>query len=146
VPLARDPFALRGRSRWPRLAPNALALVFAGGCAGGLARYGLTTAWRSADDQLPCSVLAVNSVGAFALALLLPYAFAAPHHRWLRPLLATGFLGAFTTFAAVVTTADRLAGNGRPGVAAAYVGATLLAGLLAALLGHALGRRLLRRR
>jgi CrcB protein len=127
-------------------APRVLVLVFAGGMLGGLARYLLTEPWPAAEHGLPWAVFTINTGGAFALATLLPYAFAIPQHRWLRPLVATGFLGAFTTFAAVVTTADEMVADGRAGTAGLYVAATAAAGLTAAAFGHALGRRLTRDR
>ena len=62
--------------------------------------------------------------------------------RYLRPLLGTGFCGAFTTFSSVVVTTDLLLAHGHAGTALAYLGASIGGGLAAALLGLVAGRAL----
>jgi CrcB protein len=52
-----------------------------------------------------------------------------------RPLLGTGFCGAFTTFSSVVVGADELVAHGHAATAAGYLLASIAAGLLAAWLG-----------
>lgn len=103
-----------------------LLAVFVGGCLGGLARDLL------AGDR-PTTLL-VNLAGCLLLGALV----VTVPSSW-RPLLATGFCGAFTTFGSVMVSAldggDRGAGLG-------YVGVTLLGGIAAAAVGLALGRRL----
>lgn len=124
-----------------RLRPTVLASVFVGGFAGGLARHEVTLAWPAPVSSLPWAIFAINTSGAFALALLLVLVVEVlPPTTYLRPALGTGFLGAFTTFSSVMTTVDRLAGQGRGNVAAAYLSASTLAGLSAASLGLVLGR------
>lgn len=76
------------------------------------------------------SVLVVNAVGAFALAVLLTVLARRPSER-VRLLLGTGLLGGLTTFSGLVVDAVLLAEAG-PALAAAYV---LLA--VASLLGAA---------
>src|SRR6059058_6187647 len=93
----REPGA---RSRWPRIAPEVVGLVFGGGCLGGWARYAVTTAWSAPASRLPWSTLVVNTSGAFVLGAILALAASGP--RWLRPLAGTGFCGGLTTFSAVV--------------------------------------------
>jgi CrcB protein len=103
--------------------------IFVGGCAGGAA--------RDAAADSPGRTLLVNLTGSLLLGLLvvtLP-------HRW-RPLLGTGFCGAFTTFGTVVLLADRRLEDGRLGAAAGYLALSLLGGVAAAALGVALGHRL----
>lgn len=126
--------------RWPRLEGRLLAAVFAGGVGGGLARYGVSQAWPATPYGFPWATLAINTVGAFALALLVVLAERGASHRYLRPLLGTGFLGAFTTFSSVVVAVDRLAARGHPGTAAVYLAASLLAALAAGAFGLLLGR------
>ena len=127
--------------RWPRPRAAALAAVFAGGFVGGLTRYGVTSAWPAPAYQFPWATLVVNTSGAFALALLLVLVVdVLPPTTVLRPALGTGFLGAFTTFASVVTAADRLAALGRVHTAAIYLLASAVAGLSAAAFGLVLGR------
>lgn len=129
------------RRRWPRLDPRVLAVVFAGGVAGGVLRYAVGRGWPVPPGRFPWPTLGINTAGAFALSLLVVLAGGlwAPR-RYLRPLLGTGFIGAFTTFSSVMADAAQLTAHGHPALATAYVSATLLAGLNAATLGLLLGR------
>jgi CrcB protein len=127
--------------RWPRSDARVLAVVLAGGVGGGLARYGVTQAWPTPTGGFPWSTFVVNTAGSFALPLLLVVLadIWAPH-RYVRPLLGTGFLGAFTTFSSVTATADQLAVHGHARTAAVYLTASVLAALGAASFGLLLGR------
>lgn len=131
-----------GRPRgWPRLRPAVLAAVFAGGLVGGLARYELTVLWSVPARGFPWPTFAINTSGAFLLALLLVLvAEVLPPTTFVRPLLGTGFCGAWTTFSSVVVTADQLLARGAAAVGVGYLVATVLAGLAAAALGLVLGR------
>ena len=125
----------------PHLAPQVIAAVFTGGCAGGLARYALTEAFPASALQWPWAVLAANAGGAFVLGLLLVLLLEVwPGTTLVRPLLGTGFCGGFTTMSSVVVTTDRLAAHDRLPLALAYVSGSVLAGLVAAGLGLLLGR------
>ena len=135
-----SPFAARPRSRWPRLPPDVLAVVFLGGCAGGLVRYAVELAWGSDALGFPYPVLAVNLAGAFVLAVVVVTVAEIRPSRYLRPLWGTGFCGALTTFSAVVVALARLLSHERYAVAAAYLVATVVGGLLAAALGLVLTR------
>lgn len=120
--------------------PGILAAVFAGGCAGGLARYAVTLALPPSGGW-PWGVLVANTAGAFLLALLLVLLlerWSAP--PWVRPAFGTGLLGSFTTMSSVVVTVDVLVVDGRLATAAGILAVSLLAGLVAAGLGFALGR------
>lgn len=132
-------------TRWPQLPPRVLAAVFAGGVAGGLARYGIEYATAASSpappDRFPWDTFAVNLVGAFGLAVLLVLALEfAPALRPLKPAVATGFFGAFTTFSSLATGIDQLVVHGRVGVAVAYGLGSVLGGLAAASLGFVIGR------
>jgi fluoride exporter len=119
-----------------------LGQVFAGGCAGGLARYGLGLLLPDADGGWPWGVLTANTLGAFLLALLLvTTARLAPGSGWLRPTLGTGFCGAFTTMAAVAVFVDETVVDD-VATATGFLAASMLAGLGAALLGIAVARAL----
>ena len=125
----------------PHLAPAVIGAVFAGGCAGGLARYGLTLALPAAASAWPWAILAANTAGAFLLGLLLVLVL----EVWtgttlLRPFLGTGFCGGFTTMSTVVVTTDRWIGDGAPARALAYVAVTVVAGIAAAGFGLVVGR------
>jgi CrcB protein len=63
-----------------------------------------------------------------------------PPSRHLRPFLATGFLGGFTTFSAYMLETRNLLDDGHAGTAAAYVVATLVVGLTATWVGIVGGR------
>ena len=113
-----------------------------GGCVGGYARYAVNLAWDAPRSGFPVATLAVNVVGALVLGLVVVVATDIRPHRYLRPLLGTGFCGALTTFAAVVVALAQLLDSGRYAVAIAYLGATVGSGLLAVVLGRAAGRAL----
>jgi len=118
------------------------AAVAVGGMAGATARYGVSRLIVVPADGFPWATLLVNVTGAFALGVLVTVlAGRRPRDRLLRPLLGTGVLGGYTTFSTLSVEADVLVKDGRAGVAAAYVVATLGAGLVAVALGAALGRR-----
>ena len=128
-------------TRWPQLPPRVLAAVFAGGVAGGLARYGIEYAAATPPDRFPWDSFAVNLAGAFGLAALLVLALEfAPALRPLRPAVATGFFGAFTTFSALATGIDQLVAHGQVAIAVAYGVGSVVGGLAAASLGFVIGR------
>ncbi len=135
------PFQRSRPLRWPRLEPRVLLTIFVGGLGGGLARYGVTQAWPASTRAFPWAIFVVNTAGAFALALLLVIlAEVWAPHRYVRPLLGTGFLGAFTTFSSVVAAADQLVVHGHARTAAIYLSGSLLAALGAASFGLLMGR------
>ena len=140
-PAAAGPFD-GGRPRgWPRLRPAVLAAVFTGGLVGGLARYEVTRVWPAPTRGFPWATFAINTSGAFLLALLLVLVVEVlPPTTFVRPLLGTGFCGAWTTFSSVVATTDQLVAHGAPAVGVGYLLASVLAGLAGAALGLVSGR------
>jgi fluoride exporter len=75
-----------------------LAAVAIGGGIGSLARY-LFSAAFPAGHGFPWAVFAVNVSGCFCLGLLMVYLLEVwPPRRILRPFLAIGLLGGYTTF------------------------------------------------
>jgi CrcB protein len=134
-------------ARVPHLAPRVVAAVFAGGCAGGLARHGLMEALPAGATDWPWAVLVANIAGAFLLGLLLVLVL----EVWqgtalLRPFLGTGFCGGFTTMSAVAVTTDRWLADGDAARAVGYDAATVVAGLLAAFGGLLVARGIVVRR
>jgi CrcB protein len=129
--------------RWPAIPLSHVAVVFAGGVLGGLARDGISLAWPASTASFPTAILVVNTAGAFVLGVLVTVIAlrAAPEH--LRPFLGTGFCGAFTTFSSVVTSSNLLLAHGHAGVALGYLAASLVAGLAAVYTAMALTRRAL---
>jgi CrcB protein len=65
-----------------------------------------------------------------------------PMSRHLRPFLATGFLGAYTTYSTFAVETDLLVKNGHLAVALAYVAASVVVGLAAVRFGLNAGRSL----
>lgn len=91
---------------------------------------------------MPWSTLVANVSGAFLLAWLLTVLVERmPASRWARPLLGTGLLGAYTTFATVGLELRQLVAEGSVVVAAGYLALTWTAGVAAVVAGVALGRR-----
>jgi fluoride exporter len=90
----------------------------------------------------PWVTFVVNIAGAFLLGY-----FATrlqerlPLSAYRRPLLGTGFCGALTTFSTVQLEVVRMFDAGRYGLAAGYVGASLVLGYLAVHLATAVVRR-----
>ena len=116
--------------------PRLLLAVLVGGMLGGLARYGVTSAFPDGDG-FPWSTLGTNLAGSFLLAVLL--VVLAPTSA-LRRLLGTGFCGAFTTFSAVTVATAELTRDGSVGVATLYLVVSVLGSLAAAAAGVAAAR------
>lgn len=101
-----------------------LTAVFLGGAAGTLARAGLVEAWPVQTGNWPWATFAVNVAGAFVLGLVVA-------RGWNRALLGTGFCAALTTFSAIQLELLQMLDADRIALAAAYAGASLVAGLAA---------------
>jgi CrcB protein len=111
---------------------SSLVLIAAGGAAGSVLRHVV-----SQSVGFPFGTLAVNVAGSFAIGI----AFVTLAGRGAAyPLVVTGMLGGFTTFSAFSLDTIRLIEAGRPGPAAGYVAASVLASLLACLGGIWLAR------
>ena len=137
------------RTRRPRIGghPTVLAAIAAGGFAGGLSRYELGLAFPTKPGAFPATTFAINVSGSFALALLLVFVLEIwPPTRYVRPLLAVGFCGAYTTFSTWMVDDDRLFAAHHYATAAWYLLGSLAAGLAATSLGIAAGRAVLARR
>jgi CrcB protein len=129
-------------TRLPPIRGRVVAAVAVGGLVGGALRYAVGLWVPTSPTGFPWAVFAVNTAGAFVLALLLVLVLEVlPPTTYLRPLIGTGFCGALTTFSSVVTGADQLVARGSGGLAAGYLAASLAAGLTAVVTGIALARR-----
>jgi CrcB protein len=125
----------------------AYLLAALGGALGALARWGLASALPSSPAGWPWATLLVNLTGCLLIGVLLAVLLARfPSSPWMRPLLATGVLGGFTTYSTFAMDAVALVDAGRPGVAVGYVVATVLGGVLAVAGGLRLGRAAVRTR
>ncbi len=131
----------------PRTQPRTLALIAIGAMAGASARYGLSRAIVSPAGRFPWATWMTNVTGSLVLgAVLVLLLHAGP--RWSSgvPLLATGLLGAYTTFSTFSVETVDLVRRHHAAMAGAYVVATLVAGLAAAWLGISAAHAAMRRR
>lgn len=127
----------------PGHCPRVLAAIAAGGALGGLCRYGMARAIPPGEGGFPWATFWTNVSGSLLLGLVVVAAVRRfPENLWMRPFLATGLLGAYTTFSTLVVQTDLLAGHGYGSTAGLYAAASLLAGPAAAWIGLMLGRRL----
>ncbi len=116
-----------------------LLLVFIGGGAGATCRYGAGRfVGERYDGAFPLGTFLINVTGCFALGLLASLLTATHRDQTaLTALLATGFLGGYTTFSTYVLEGVLLYNDGSRRLAAANLLGSVLAGLLAAALGAA---------
>jgi len=117
-------------------------LVAAGGAAGALARFVVST-WcaGSLGAGFPWGTFLVNVTGCFAVGLVLTLVeerFVA--REAVRPLVVIGFLGAYTTFSTFGWETHRLLSDAEWLRVAANVLGSVAAGLLALRLGVLLAR------
>ncbi len=106
------------------------------GGAGAVARFVFDGAvMRRVGGAFPFGILAVNVGGAFLLGLLVGAGAGGDAQR----LLGAGLLGAYTTFSAWVFDSQRLAAEGRRGLAIANLAVSLALGLAAVWLGRTAG-------
>lgn len=118
-----------------------LAAIAIGGFAGGLARYGLGLAFPAPHDAFPAATFAINVSGSFILALLVVFVLEVwPPTTYVRPLIGTGFCGAYTTFSTWMVGVDQLVAGHHDATAAWYLAGSLIAGLAATSLGLTSGR------
>lgn len=118
-----------------------LGAVALGGALGALARYGLSKVVAGPASGFPWATFAVNVSGSLVLGLLLTLVTERlPPTRLARPFAGTGFCGAYTTWSTLMVDADLLVKRGHSLTAAAYVGASLVAGLAAVYVGVVAGR------
>jgi CrcB protein len=138
-----DPELPAGRAR--RVAPASLAAVAAGGVAGTALRYGVGRAFPSAPGAFPWTTFVINVTGSFALGAFLGWLFARrPADRYLRPLVAVGFLGGYTTFSTAMVESAVLVKDGHAVVAIAYLVLGSATAFVAVALGVTGARRALR--
>jgi CrcB protein len=104
----------------------ALAVAVAG-AAGAAARYLVdTVASRAWPGRLPVGTLLVNVAGSAAAGALAGVTTRHGVEEVARTVVATGFLGAFTTFSTFAVDTVRLAEEASPGAAALNAAAHLV--------------------
>ena len=112
--------------------------VILGGAIGTALRLVIDLAIPHSDTSFPFSTLAVNTVGAFTLAVLVARVWSRSP-SWVRAGLGAGLLGSFTTFSAVAVAMVTLTLSGEWMLAVGFLVASILMGLGAAALGLRLG-------
>jgi fluoride exporter len=136
-----------GRSPSMRASLPVPAAVAVGGALGAPTRYGISLAVHITPGTFPWGTFWTNLSGSFALGLVMAFLLERfPPSRYLRPFVATGFLGAYTTYSTFAVETDLLVRNGHAAVAAAYAGASLVGGFGAVWIGLSLRRAVPTRR
>lgn len=118
-----------------------LAAIYVGGVLGALARVGLAQLAPHGAGEWPWATFAVNMAGALLLGYFVARLRDHPADSLVHPFLTTGICGTLTTFSTLQLELFEMVDGGYIGLAAAYVGATLLAGYAFVRLGIALERR-----
>ena len=119
-----------------------LAAIFVGGAIGAVARAELVEALPPHPGGWPWATFIVNVAGTFLLGY-----FATrlqerlPLSAYRRPLLGTGFCGAFTTFSTMQVELLRMLDRGSIGLALGYAAASVVAGFAAIWIATAMVRR-----
>jgi len=120
------------RARRTRTRPSVLLAIALGAAFGAPARYGIAQAVHVAPGTFPWATFVTNVSGSFALGLFMAVVLERfPPTRYLRPFVATGFLGAYTTYSTFAVESDLLVKDGHADVALLYAGASLVVGFLA---------------
>ncbi len=129
----------RGRRR---VDARELAAIFLGGALGALLRVWLGTEFASSGASWPWVTFAINVSGSAALGYLVTrLQERLPQSTYQRPLLGSGFCGAFTTFSTMQVEILVMLDHHRYGLAAGYASASICAGYLAVWLTSAGVRR-----
>lgn len=148
----------RGKTHHPRRYPSprwrdwdVYLVISAGGAGGGLARWGAGVMLPGTPGAIPWATLMVNATGSFLLGALMVWVLDVwPSSRYLRPFLAVGVLGGYTTFSTFSVQTRALLVAGEISRAFSYAVGSLAAGMLAvsagivvarALAGHPISRR-----
>lgn len=120
-------------------------LAAVGGALGALARWAVAAALPHSPGAWPWSTLLVNLLGCLLIGILLAVLLARyPRSPWLRPFLAVGVLGGFTTYSTFAVDVVRLTGTGHQFLAVVYVLTSVLGGVFAVVVGLVAGRAAVR--
>jgi CrcB protein len=126
----------------PQLDRREIAAIFLGGMGGALLRVWLGRAFSAGAGDWPWATFAINVSGSFALAYLATrLQERLPQSTYRRPLLGTGFCGAYTTFSTMQIEIVEMIDRHRYGLASAYAVCSVAAGYLAISVATSLVRR-----
>lgn len=127
--------AARGAARG-RADPGVLGAIALGGALGAPARYGVAQLIHVAPDSFPWATFWTNISGSFALGLVLALLLERfPPSRYVRPFVATGFLGAYTTYSSFAVETVLLVKDGHACLGLGYAAASLVGGFVVAWAG-----------
>jgi CrcB protein len=126
----------------PRFDRRELLSIAIGGAAGAALRVELSNQFPSADGSWPWVIFAINVSGALLLGYLVTrLQDRLPLSTYRRPLIGTGFCGAFTTFSTMQLELLKMIDHHRYGLAVGYAVGSLAAGYLAIFLSTSAVRR-----
>ena len=120
-----------------------LGVIAAGGAIGAVARYALIAAFPHPAAGFGWAAFGVNVSGCLLIGVLMVLITEVRQaHRLVRPFLATGVLGGYTSFSTYVVDIQHALIAGAPQVALAYAAGTLAVALAATGAGIRLTRLL----
>jgi CrcB protein len=123
------------------LRPDVLAVIAVGGMVGATARFKLSEAIPTEPGHFPWATFWTNLSGSFLLGFLLVVLLERLRPtRYVRPFLATGILGAYTTMSTYAVETALLLKDGHSGTAALYGLGSIAAGLVLAYAGIVVAR------
>lgn len=133
------------RPRGRRVQSAIVVAVALGGVVGAITRYAVARALPTPVGTFPWSTFLINVSGSVLLGFLLILVIEQfPRGRLARPVIGTGFCGAYTTFSTYMVDAVVLVRGGHLALAALYVAASALAGLAGVWAGITGARMVLR--
>jgi CrcB protein len=122
--------------RHSRAQPDVLAAIAAGGMVGATARFKLGEALPTQPGHFPWATFWTNLSGSFLLGFLLILLLERfSPTRYLRPFLATGILGAYTTMSTFAVETALLIKDGHAATGLLYGLGSVAAGLILAYAG-----------
>ena len=118
-----------------------LAVIAIGGMIGATARFKVAEALPIKPGHFPWATFWINLSGSFLLGFLLVVLLdRMPADRYVRPLLATGVLGAYTTMSTFAVEAALLVKDDHAATAVLYALGSVAAGVLLAYAGITIAR------
>jgi len=142
--VAREPSPRSsGAFRPERARPDVIFAIAVGGALGTPARYEIAQLVGVSPDAFPWATFWTNLSGAFVLGFFLTLVIERlPPSRLLRPFVAVGFLGSYTTFSTLAVETVTLVKDGHVVLGVGYTVASVGAGLALAYLGIVVARLL----
>lgn len=120
------------------------SMVAVGGAAGAVSRWLIASAVPWSPPEVPTATFMANMAGCVLIGVLLTWwTEGMPPRWWVRPLVAVGFVGGFTTFSAFAVEGVRLVDAGAPGLALGYIAGSVVVGVLLVRASALVTRRLL---